>query len=407
MKALKHINLFMKSHGKHLWRKWYTLPLLLIFPIVMIVSILLIIVAYFSPDEEHAINVGLVDLDQSEETQLIVELIEDSSQLGSFIQLETMTESQANNAMDADNISSYITLPDHFTNDLYKGASVELPLIGNPRKPTESRIIKEILDSVTRHIRYSQANILTINEYMKQLPIDDEERNDILFKEFKQFFLYTLSKDKIINEKELDNQATSETRNYYGISLWFLIITIWLFIIYQFIIREESIHMIQRMKLYGVTQLQQHIARIAVTLVLSIFFSVLLFMGISKLFDWELYMEDYGRIFLISILYGNIYLILLSCLHTLFTDRRFSLLIQSIFTFAMLLLSGAIIPVIYFPLKLQSYLPYIYANDAFHWLVQIIIDKRFYADYLPLLLMNGAGVFLLLGLSVWKERELK
>src|SRR5699024_3697069 len=166
MKALKHIGLFMKNNGKHLWRKWYTLPLLLFFPIIMITLVILMVTVYFSPDGEQTIRVGLVDLDQSEETKLVVQLIEDSSQLGSFIQLETMSENEAKTAIESNKISAYITFPDQFTNDLYKGAPVDLPLIGNPQKPTESYIINELLDSVTRHIRYSQANILTINEYM-------------------------------------------------------------------------------------------------------------------------------------------------------------------------------------------------------------------------------------------------
>src|SRR5699024_12600814 len=91
MKNLKHISLFMKNNGKHLWRKWYTLPLLLLFPIILFASLIFILTAYFSPDEAHTIQVGLVDLDQSEDTQLVVQLIEDYSQLGTFIQIETMT----------------------------------------------------------------------------------------------------------------------------------------------------------------------------------------------------------------------------------------------------------------------------------------------------------------------------
>lgn len=404
MKNFKHISLFMKNNGKHLWRKWYTLPLLLLFPIILFASLIFILTAYFSPDEEHTIQVGLVDLDQSEETQLVVQLIEDSSQLGSFIQLETMTESKAMRAIKSNQISAYITFPDNFTNNLYQGSSVELPLTGNPKKATESHVIKELLDSVTRHIRYSQANILTINDYMRQMPMDDATRQDILFEEFKHFFFYTVGKDKIINEKDVENQATSQTKQYYGVALWFIITTIWLFVVFQFLIKEESHRMVQRMKLYGVTQLQQHIARIIVTLMMSGFFSFLFFIVINKLLNWELYIEDYGRIFLLSILYSCLYLVLLACLQTVITDRKFSLLIQSVFTIGTLFLSGAIIPVIYFPLKWQDYLPYVYTTDTFHWFIEIIVNDRFYADYWPLLIMNGMGIMLLLGLSAWKER---
>src|SRR5699024_6893535 len=108
----KHVWLFMKNNVNHLWRKWYSLPLLLFFPILMIASILVIFMAYFSPGEEEAIRVGLVDIDQSEETQLVVQLFEESSQLGSFIQLESMDENKAKRAIDANQLSAYIAFPD-------------------------------------------------------------------------------------------------------------------------------------------------------------------------------------------------------------------------------------------------------------------------------------------------------
>src|SRR5699024_1688660 len=135
--------------------------------------------------------------------------------------------------------------------------------------------------------------------------------------------------------------------NYYGIALWFITITIWLFVINQSLIREESYRMIKRMKLYGVTQLQQHIARIWITMIISGLFSLLLFIAINKLLNWELYLEDYGRIFLISLLYGNLFLMVLSILQAIISDRRLSLLTQSIVTIGLLSLSGAIIPIIY------------------------------------------------------------
>src|SRR5699024_4884060 len=163
MKNFKHISLFMKNNGKHLWRKWYTLPLLLLFPIILFASLIFILTAYFSPDEEHTIQVGLVDLDQSEETQLVVQLIEDSSQLGSFIQLETMTESKAMRAIKSNQISAYITFPNNFTTNLYQGSSVELPLTVMKKHSTDCHVIKELVNSLTTHQRYSQANILSLN----------------------------------------------------------------------------------------------------------------------------------------------------------------------------------------------------------------------------------------------------
>src|SRR5699024_3258881 len=85
-------------------------------------------------------------------------------------------------------------------------------------------------------------------------------------------------------------------------------------------------------------------------------------------------------------------------------SQKLSLLIQSIMTIFLLLLSGAFVPTIYFPITVQEISNYLFSNQAFYWLTEILIHERFYIDYIPLLFMTIAGLFVLIGISRWKER---
>ena len=69
-----------------------------------------------------------------------------------------------------------------------------------------------------------------------------------------------------------------------------------------------------------------------------------------------------------------------------------------------ILLSGAIIPTIYYPPFLQDVMPYIISYLAMDWIQQITLNGRYHAEYTPLLIIGGALLFLLLALSSWKER---
>jgi len=71
----------------------------------------------------------------------------------------------------------------------------------------------------------------------------------------------------------------------------------------------------------------------------------------------------------------------------------------------LLTFSGAIIPIIYFPLVVQKISSLLFSFEGFHWLTEIILHNRFYADYLSLILMNFIFTSILLAISYWKERQ--
>lgn len=385
-------------------RKWLSLPFLLIFPIVIVGLVLIIITSFLSPDEKHPIKVGLVDLDHSAETQMVVDLIDETSELGTFIQIQGMSKSEADKAIASNQLSSYIIFPENFTTNLYFGKSIAIPIVGNSDQTTESHLIKELIESVTRHIRASQANILTINYYAAEMGMDTDARDKLLFEQFKEYFFYTVGRDKIINDKEISNSVTATPLHYYGIAGWFIIITIWLLSIYTFLTIEDPLQIRQRMKLYGVTAFQQVLAKIFVTLITASLFAIGAFILLQKLLMLDLGIADYLRILFIMLLYGLVFLQGLAIIESIIPSQKFRVLGQVTLTGLLLILSGAIIPVLYFPLWAQHPVTYSYSYEGFHWLQEIILNNRLFADYMPLLLMNASGVFVLIALSLWKGR---
>jgi len=220
---MKHILLFTKKYLVQIRRKWLSLPFLLLLPIITVGLIALIFLSFFIQEELATIQIGIVDKDQSKETQLIVSLFEESSQLSSSLQINSLSDREAIEKMDNDELSTYIIFPEKFAESLYTGIPVDLSIIGNPQKPTESYIIAELLDSVIRQIRDSQANILTLNYYANEIGMNDEERNDFVFEQFKEFVFFTLGRETIIHDREVINQAASSPLHYYGIASWFII----------------------------------------------------------------------------------------------------------------------------------------------------------------------------------------
>ncbi|WP_339217948.1 ABC transporter permease [Ornithinibacillus sp. FSL M8-0202] len=404
MQFLKLVSLFTKNNLMQLRRKWRSLPLLLLFPIFLIGLVAFILVAYITNVQEEPIQIGLVDLDQSTETGMVIRLLEESSQLGDYLHMKRFSEQEAKEKIEQDELVAYILFPEEFTNKLYSGESIIVTVVGNPNREMESYLIKELVDSAARHISSSQANILTINYFAKQLDIDPETRNTIILEQFNEFLLYAISKDNVLDQQIVSNNATSTPKEYFGLAAGFFVFTIWIFTIYQLLYREHSKEIQTRMMLYGVTELQQIIARILITCLISIILGTLLFLGLIHVLDLSIHHDNYARLIALLGLHTINFLFVLAFIETIVHSKKLQLLVQIIVTGIFLLASGSIIPAIYLPLYMQEYIPYLFSYQAFHWLEEIILNRRVYADYIPLLLTAGISAFWTIGLSLLKER---
>jgi ABC-2 type transport system permease protein len=404
MQFIKLVSLFTKNNFLQLRRKWRSLPLLLLFPIVLIGLVAFMFVAYFSNLEEEPIQIGLVDLEQSEETEMVIRLLEESSQLGNYLQMKRYSEEEAKHQIDSNELVAYILFPEEFTSKLYNGESVVVTIVGHPNKQMEGYFIKELVDSAARHISSSQANILTINYFAKQLDIDSETRNQIVQEQFNEFLLYAIGKDNILDQHELSNNVATSPKEYFGIAAGFFVLIIWILAIYQLLFKEQSKQIETRMMLYGVTELHQLIGRMIVSFISSLILGFILFMALIYVLEIDLLQGNTSRLILLIAFLSLNYLFTLAILEIIIRSQKIRLLLQIIITGIVLLTSGSIIPDIYLPMYIQEYLSYIFSFQVFHWLEEILLNSRVYVDYIPLLLTVGFGAFVTVGIAMVKER---
>lgn len=334
-----------------------------------------------APDQQSSISVGLVDLDETTESELLTMLFVETVSEEGFMKIEAMDEQAAEQKLENNELSAYFMIPEGLTDDLYKGVSVVIPIIGNSTKPTDSFIVKELMDSMTRLLSTAQANILTIFDFSKEIDMPQSEREDLLIEQFVDFTFFTLGKDKVLMEEEITNIATNNPVYYYTVSFLFILMTIWVFGFMTLLSDDEQEGMRVRYTLYGVTLLQQAIAKMIIAGIGTLFFLSIAYFVIQSFLSFELYFVDYMRIMLFALLY----ILQLSCLlilcHIWIRARRLSLLSQLLVVIIVILLSGALIPKLYFPEILQATSEYLFSEDAFSWFIDLMVEGRNYANY--------------------------
>src|SRR5690625_3427269 len=172
-----------------------------------------------------------------------------------------------------------------------------------------------------------------------------KECYDMLYDVFVYFLLYTVEKYKIIDQNNMTNYATASPIHYYSLASWFIVIIVWLLLIYNFLHKEETVRMKARMKLYGVTELQQQLAKIIVSLITIL---PLAFGGLAilnPLLDFQLDLEDYLRIMMVLFIHSGLFLICLALIETIIASAKLRLLGQSFFTFLLIIASGTLIQI--------------------------------------------------------------
>ncbi|MCG7344562.1 ABC transporter permease [Sporosarcina sp. ACRSL] len=404
MQSIRKILFFTIEHLKQLKKKRATLLLLFLFPLVLIGLLVGLAAGLIVPDENAPIRVALVDEDQTTESKLISKLLTETANGQQFIQIIPATKEEAERLMERNEISTSFSLPEKFTDDLYEGESVTIPMIGNPSRPIDSFIAKQLVDSLARYIAAAQANILVINDYAKETPMTRDERMEMMFDQFIDFTLYTLGKDRLLDEELLNNSATSSPLNYFVVSAWFIVLSVWLLSFYIVLHNDESKSMGARMMLFGVTIGQRVAARILVSLLVSSILAGVPFILLIKLLGIEFYTVDFIRFGLFAFLYAFILLCSIALIDVWIQSKKIGLLLQCLFVFVTILVSGALIPTFYFPQEMQIFFSYLFSLIALGWMMDLVLEGRNYANYTSLAIYAFA-LILALSMSLgWKAR---
>lgn len=362
------------------------------------------VISLIDTSTNSKINVALVDDDQTEETKMISSFLKTSFSHDGTIEMNLMDEEEAKKQIEDNRISTYIILPKHFTESMYNGESLTIPIVGNPQQTTNSFIVKELVESFTRYIESAQANILTVYDYARKTNMSDSEFQSYRYELLMEFTLFTLGKDQLVKEKTVTNLATSSPIHFFTFSGWFLAFTIWLFGFYELLRNDESISLSIRLKLFGVTIWQNVLARIIVSFANSVVLAWIGLIAITNYFTFELYIIDYLRLLHYLTLYGFILLVGISIIDVWIKTKKMAILIQVIFLFSVIITSGSIIPSIYLPISLQDYLPFIFSHETFNWITDIALEGRNYAEYTSLTITTIIG-FIILWISTFvKER---
>lgn len=404
MRIMKHIFVFIANDISRLRRKWLTLPLILVSPIIFIGLIIWMLSLLLSFDEADKMSVGIVNLDDSDETAMIVSALAGSAELADGLEITEVSESDAKQMIENNTLVSYIIFPGKFTEKMMQGESSELIVVGNPDMQLESYVISSVIDTVVRHIRNSQANILTINHYAREFGMNDEARQDLIFEAFVSQFIQVFSSDTLMNEHQ-KTQNISAGNMYFIVNGLFIIMTVWVYILYIALMRDAGSNLEERMRVFGVTYLAQGLAKVLSIGTIITIASALFTYGVLMLGGIDLEIENLMRLLILIAAHIFTTVMIMIIIDWIFPSFKISMVLELIVLLGIILFAGSIIPKIYFPLYMDTVFDYTYSYQALSWMEEIVLNGRFTMEIDIIIVTLSAAAILLLILSVLKERR--
>src|SRR5699024_11103649 len=129
MQRIKHYWMFLQIYSKQNKRKWFTFPLILLSPLIIIAAILWMMVNLLQVENIEPIKIAIVNQDDAEETEMLINMLAETEEMfASYIAMEVLEEAEAEEEILANELSAYIVFPERFIEDLFIGKQVTLPV---------------------------------------------------------------------------------------------------------------------------------------------------------------------------------------------------------------------------------------------------------------------------------------
>lgn len=318
----------MGIYHSFLLKKWY-LFLYLLAMIVLIIGA----IAFVNNQQqrEELLQLGIVDQDQTKETQMILTTIGEGKEFTEQFKLKALKENEAEKSLNSKKIDGYIVFEKGMTSAFYKSGELPIRVYTYDETTVQSIVIRQLADSVYARLMLSESGILTYGKLAGK-PSDEQ-----LLAMMMDLLFVGLDREAAFKVEEV---KTYDLGKYVMISAYFIAIFFLYWMLSTILKMNQSPALQKRLKLYPNVQMKLLIARNILSFIYTFILTSILTLATASLFDIATYNIGYLIVAIMSLLLS---------LFILFTtvdllQLPFMKFVLAIFVIA---LSGATIPIMY------------------------------------------------------------
>ncbi|MDK9864635.1 ABC transporter permease [Staphylococcus sp. IPLA37010] len=331
---MRTLQLFRIYHS-FLLKKWH-LFLYLVLIIIGLFSVLLVIQQFNQDDSKF--RIGVVDRDQSTETALILKSMGNGTNLGKDISIKRYNKQEAHQLLKARKLEGYYVFEKGMTKSFYKNGNLPISVYTYDKQSTKSLVINQLTDSVYNRLMLSMGGGLAYTSLVEYAEKEDTMLllTDLLFTGLNRTGGFDYQPVQIY-----------DTASYYVITGYLASIFIFALSLFSILKMNQVTALKSRLSMYHFSFEKLTLIRSLFTLFYtSIWAAVGLFWMLNVLpNDFESY--NWSTL-VIQLIYYTLMLIIWLTIIDLISFKWMNYILKSILSLVILLLSGLIIPTIYF-----------------------------------------------------------
>jgi ABC-2 type transport system permease protein len=202
---------------------WFKQPLPLV--VMMLFPLLILSVTYLGLkpllEEKQWVEpfgVAIVDEDQTFETKLLMKQYENSEELNAVLSFTKTDAGEASELLAKNKIAGMVIIPDGFTNGIRNGKNIPVTVIGNPEKPLQAGLLKQVMTSNANLISAAQSGANTAFHYLRKMGLSREEFSVYRDTIITDFTLHALNRNIIYETKTINAFGGLTTLHFYSLS---------------------------------------------------------------------------------------------------------------------------------------------------------------------------------------------
>ncbi|MDG0843847.1 ABC transporter permease [Staphylococcus equorum] len=331
---MRTLQLFRIYHS-FLLKKWH-LFLYLVIIIIGLFSTLLVIQQFNQDDSKF--RIGVVDRDQSAETALILKSMGDGTNLGKDIIIKRYNKQEAHQLLKAQNLEGYYVFEKGMTQSFYKNGDLPISVYTYDKQSTKSLVINQLTDSVYNRLMLSMGGGLTYTSLA-----EDANKEDTMI------LLTDLLFTGLNRTGGFDYQPVQiyDTASYYVITGYLASIFIFALSLFSILKMNQVTALKSRLSMYHFSFEKLTLIRSLFTLFYTSIWAVVGLFWMLKVLPNDFESYNWSTV-VIQLTYYILLLIIWLTIIDLISSKWMNYILKSIFSIIILLLSGLIIPTIYF-----------------------------------------------------------
>jgi len=168
--------------------------------------------------------VAVVDEDNEIETRLLIGQLTGSAGLSRLLEVVRLDEAGAMELLRQDRVAGVVVIPKGFVDGIRHGDNRAFTVVGNPRRPLQALVLKNLMQSAADLVTAAQSGVNTTYHYLSRAGASRESLDYWFNRSVSEFTLQSLGRTRLFTVTTVSATGAVSTLEYYSVALGTVVI---------------------------------------------------------------------------------------------------------------------------------------------------------------------------------------